>query len=176
LQVTVTKQTEKITDHLPALRKLIINQVKKISDLSPGYIGLMIMDEKKPVQKHYIENHIYFDAVNFFDAELHAYPEFGQSVDDTRTMIWWQLQKYSRDYSISDHGQFNKLMQKALVSYLKAIQSINPEHRLIDVILWLEHKLMQQPEIMQECIRLQQMQARLLETISDQKKTMEVER
>jgi len=91
-------------------------------------------------------------------------------------MIWWQLQKYSRDYSISDHGQFDKLMQKALASYLKAIQGINPEHRLIDVILWLEHKLMQQPEIMQECIRLQQMQARLLETISDQTKTMELER
>ena len=134
------------------------------------------MDEKNPEQKHYIENNIFFDAVNFFDAELHTYPEFGQSVDDTRTMIWWQLQKYSRDYSISDHGQFDKLMQKALASYLKAIQGINPEHRLIDVILWLEHKLMQQPEIMQECIRLQQMQARLLETISDQKKTMEVER
>ena len=175
-QVQVTTQPEKLTDHLPALRKLIVNQVKKISDLSPGYIGLMIMDEKNPEQKHYIENHIYFDAVNFFDAELHAYPEFGQPDDDTRTMIWWQLQKYSRDYSISDHGQFNKLMQKALESYLKAIQSINPEHRLIDVILWLEHKLMQQPEIMQECIRLQQMQARLLETISEQKKAMEVER
>ena len=86
------------------------------------------------------------------------------------------FRSYSRDYSISDHGQFNKLMQKALESYLKAIQSINPEHRLIDVILWLEHKLMQQPEIMQECIRLQQMQARLLETISDQKKAIEVER
>ena len=175
-QVQVTTQLEKLTDHIPALRKLIVNQVKKISNLSPGYIGLMIMDEKNPEQKHYIENHIYFDAVNFFDAQLHAYPEFGQSNDDTRTMIWWQLQKYSRDYSISDHGQFNKLMQKALESYLKAIQSINPEHRLIDVILWLEHKLMQQPEIMQECIRLQQMQARLLETISDQKKAIEVER
>ena len=91
-------------------------------------------------------------------------------------MIWWQLQKYSRDYSISDHGQFDKLMRKALASYLKAIQSINPEHQLIDVILWLEHKLMQHPELMQECIRLQQMQARLLEVISDQTKTMELER
>ena len=175
-QAPVTTQPEKFPDQLPALRKLIVNQVKKISDLSPGYIGLMIMDEKNPEQKHYIENNIFFDAVNFFDAELHTYPEFGQSVDDTRTMIWWQLQKYSRDYSISDHGQFDKLMQKALASYLKAIQGINPEHRLIDVILWLEHKLMQQPEIMQECIRLQQMQARLLETISDQTKTMELER
>jgi len=175
-QVEVTTHPEKLTDHIPALRRLIVNQVKKISDLSPGYIGLMIMDEKNPEQNHYIESHIYFDAVNFFDSELHAYPVFGQSNDDTRTMIWWQLQKYSRDYSISDHGQFNKLIQKALESYLKAIQSINPEHRLIDVILWLEHKLMQQPEIMQECIRLQQMQARLLETISDQKKAMEVER
>ena len=175
-QVPVTTQPEKFSDQLPALRKLIVNQVKKISDLSPGYIGLMIMDEKNPEQKHYIENNIFFDAVNFFDAELHTYPEFGQSVDDTRTMIWWQLQKYSRDYSISDHGQFDKLMRKTLESYLKAIQSINPEHRLIDVILWLEHKLMQQPELMQECIRLQQMQARLLETISDQSKTMELER
>ena len=176
LQVPASVQPEKFPDHLPALRKLIVNQVKKISDLSPGYIGLMIMDEKNPEQKHYIENNIFFDAVNFFDAELHTYPEFGQSVDDTRTMIWWQLQKYSRDYSISDHGQFDKLMRKTLESYLKAIQSINPEHRLIDVILWLEHKLMQQPELMQECIRLQQMQARLLETISDQSKTMELER
>ena len=176
LQVPISIPPEKLTDHLPALRKLIVNQVKKISDLSPGYIGLMIMDDKNPEQKHYIENNIFFDAVNFFDAELHAYPVFGQPVDDTRTMIWWQLQKYSRDYSISDHGQFDKLMQKALSSYLKAIQSINPEHRLIDVILWLEHKLMQQPELMQECIRLQQMQARLLEAISDQKKAMEIER
>ena len=175
-QVQVTTQPEKLTDHLPALRKLIVNQVKKISDLSPGYIGLMIMDEKNSEQKHYIENNIFFDAVNFFDAELHAYPIFGQPDDDTRTTIWWQLQKYSRDYSISDHGQFDKLMQKALSSYLKAIQGINPEHRLIDVILWLEHKLMQQPELMQECIRLQQMQARLLETISEQKKAMEVAR
>jgi ParB family protein of integrating conjugative element (PFGI_1 class) len=175
-QIQATTQPEKTTDHLPALRKLIVTQVKKISDLSPGYIGLMIMDEKNLEQQHYIENNIFFDAVNFFDAELHAYPEFGQPDDDTRTMIWWQLQKFSRDYSISDHGQFDKLMQKALSSYLKAIQSINPEHQLIDVILWLEHKLMQQPELMQECIRLQQMQARLLETISDQKKAMEVAR
>jgi ParB family protein of integrating conjugative element (PFGI_1 class) len=173
--LSVITKPDKFPNHLPALRKLIVNQVKNISDLSPGYIGLMIMDEKNPEQKHYIENNIFFDAVNFFDAELHAYPVFGQSVDDTRTMIWWQLQKYSRDYSISDHGQFDKLMQKALDSYLKAIQSINPEHRLIDVILWLEHKLMQQPELMQECIRLQQMQARLLETISDQNKAMELE-
>ena len=174
-QLSVITKPDKFPNHLPALRKLIVNQVKKISDLSPGYIGLMIMDEKNPEQKHYIENNIFFDAVNFFDAELHAYPVFGQPVDDTRSMIWWQLQKYSRDYSISDHGQFDKLMQKALDSYLKAIQSINPEHRLIDVILWLEHKLMQQPELMQECIRLQQMQARLLETISDQNKAMELE-
>ena len=174
-QISVITNPEKYPNHLPALRKLIVNQVKKISDLSPGYIGLMIMDEKNPEQKHYIENSIFFDAVNFFDAELHTYPVFGQPVDDTRTMIWWQLQKYSRDYSISNHGQFDKLMQKALDSYLKAIQSINPEHRLIDVILWLEHKLMQQPELMQECIRLQQMQARLLETISDQNKAMELE-
>ena len=174
-QLSVITKPDKFPNHLPALRKLIVNQVKKISDLSPGYIGLMIMDEKNPEQKHYIENSIFFDAVNFFDAELHTYPVFGQPVDDTRTMIWWQLQKYSRDYSISDHGQFDKLIQKALESYLKAIQSINPEHRLIDVILWLEHKLMQQPELMQECIRLQQMQARLLETISDPNKAMEVE-
>jgi len=175
-QTSVKTCPEKYPNHLPALRKLIVNQVKKISDLSPGYIGLMIMDEKNSEQKHYIENNIFFDAVNFFDSELHTYPVFGQTIDDTRTMIWWQLQKYSRDYSISDHGQFDKLMQKALASYLKAIQSINPEHRLIDVILWLEHKLMQQPELMQECIRLQQMQARLLEAISDQKKAMEIER
>jgi cellulose biosynthesis protein BcsQ len=120
-QLSVITKPDKFPNHLPALRKLIVNQVKKISDLSPGYIGLMIMDEKNPEQKHYIENNIFFDAVNFFDAELHAYPVFGQPVDDTRTMIWWQLQKYSRDYSISDHGQFDKLIQKALESYLKAI-------------------------------------------------------
>ena len=163
-------QTDELPSDIPSLNTLVLDQLECIEKLTPGYLGISRMND---VNDAYVKEGVLYDVNNFYDPELHPCPVYGNPDDDMRTIIWWQLQKYSRDYMINNHGQFTKLMQRSLASYIGTVQKINPEHQLIDVILWLEHRLLLYPDIMKECVQLQRLQTRIIEVSKNQNQSME---
>ncbi len=163
-------QTDELPSDIPVLNALVLEQLKCIEKLTPGYLGISRMND---VNDAYIQEGVLYDVNDFYDHELHPCPVYGNPDDDMRTIIWWQLQKYSRDYMINNHGQFTKLMQRSLASYIETVQEVNAEHQLIDVTLWLEHRLLLYPDILKECVKLQRLQTRIIEVSRNQHQSME---
>ena len=133
---------------------MIIEQVKKIDGMTPGYLGITIREDDLDNPKR-----ILYDVVGFKNSEPPIYGDDG--INDERVMVWYQLHKYSRAYQNSP-ASFTTDFSVILADYLRAVQEISPRRDLIDIIMWLEHRLMQYPGLYRECTKLQRLQVRLL--------------